>query len=360
MRRRVPVLATAAMLAFALAGCEGPTGPAGPAGTAGAAGPAGPAGPQGPAGPAGQDANQNCTQCHVNDTRLFARELQYKNSVHYTGGDFERSTAPCAACHTHEGFIERIASGAQTAGPIDQPSPPNCRTCHQIHTTYTDADFAFTATAPVDLWYAPGQSVDFGKGNLCAQCHQARPVDPLPAIGGADVAVTSTRYGTHHSPVAEVMGGVGLFDFSGNVAGGPFRHGESDVGCPTCHMAMPFGAQAGGHTMAMTYDYHGSEEDNVAGCMSAGCHSAGSVVDFDKFGDQTEVQSRLDALATLLRAKGIMAAAPSTSSVAGTWPANVAAAFVNWQTINEDKSLGIHNPPYVLGILQASIDAMTP
>jgi len=353
-------LAGAALLAFVLAGCEGPTGPAGPAGADGAVGPAGPAGPQGPAGPAGEDANQNCTQCHTNNTELYARELQYKASFHYTGGDFERSTTSCAPCHTNEGFLERIATGSETtAEDIENPTPPNCRTCHQIHTTYTDADYAFTATDPVDLWLLPGESVDFGKGNLCAQCHQARPIDDgYPVLGGDPITVTGTRYGTHHSPVAETMGGVGLFDFAGNVAGGPFRHGESDVGCPTCHMAQPFGAQAGGHTMAMTYEYHGSEEDNVAGCMTSGCHSAGSVEDFDKFGDQTEVQSRLDALATLLRAKGIMAAAPSTSSVPGTYPADVAAAFINFQTINEDKSLGIHNPPYILGILQGSIDAM--
>ena len=94
----------------------------------------------------------------------------------------------------------------------------------------------------------------------------------------------------------------------------------------------------------------------TGGAGVSGCHS--SVEDFGKFGVQDDVSAKLDELADLLRAKGIMAAAPSVSSVAGTWPADVAAAFVNWQTINEDKSLGIHNPPYVMGILQASIDAM--
>jgi hypothetical protein len=251
--------------------------------------------------------------------------------------------------------MERLATGT-VAADIENPTPPNCRTCHQIHTTYTDADFAFTNTAPVDLIAFPGETVDFGVGNLCASCHQARPIDPLPVLGGADVAVASTRYGTHHSPVATVLGGVGLFDLAGDVDGGPFVHGGSDVGCPTCHMAQPFGAQAGGHTMAMTYEYHGAEVDNVAGCMTSGCHS--SVEDFGKFGVQDDVTAKLDELATLLRAKGIMAAAPSVSSVSGTFPADVAAAFVNWQTIFEDKSLGIHNPPYVLGILQGSIDAM--
>jgi len=256
--------------------------------------------------------------------------------------------------------MERLETGAGLASTdVENPTPPNCRTCHQIHTTYTDADFAFTTTAPVDLLAFPGETVDFGTGNLCASCHQARPIEPMPELGGADVAVTSSRYGTHHSPVATVLGGVGLFDLSGDVDGGPFVHGDvasNAKGCPTCHMAQPFGAQAGGHTFAMTYEYHGSEEDNVAGCMTSGCHS--SVEDFGKFGVQDEVEAKLDEHADLLRAKGIMAAAPSVSSVSGTYPAEVAAAFVNWQTIYEDKSLGIHNPPYVLGILQGSIDAM--
>jgi len=359
MRSRVPVLACAAMVAFVLAGCEGPAGPAGPAGTQGAQGPAGPAGPQGPIGPAGQDANENCTQCHVNDTRLFVKELQYQYSVHYLGGHYERNTTSCAPCHTHEGFIERIATDAQTtAADIPNPSPQNCRTCHQIHTTYTDTDFALTIQSPVTLWLEPDETVDFGKGNLCAQCHHARGLNllggDLPTIGGDPVQVTSTRYGMHHSPVAEIMGGVGLFDFSGNVAGGPFRHGEPDVGCPTCHMATPIdGAQAGGHSLNMEAE---GEDENVNGCLTSGCHS--SVTTFHAFGVHDDVDAKLDELATLLRAKGIMAADPSTRSVVGTWPADVAAAYINWQAITEDKSHGIHNPPYVLGILQASIDAM--
>jgi len=350
MRRRAPVLTGAVVLALVLAGCEGP---AGPTGVAGPEGPAGPAGPQGPTGPAG---NSTCQECHSSDSRIVVRELQYQFSRHFLGGNYDRNGAPCAACHTHEGFIERIASGAQTAGPIDNPSPQDCRTCHQIHTTFTDDDFALTTTAPVSLWYAPGETVDFGEGNLCAQCHQARPVSPLPTLGGADVTVTSSRYGGHHSPVAEVMGGVGLFEFPGsaNIRGGPFVHGQPTVGCPRCHMATPInGAQAGGHSLNMEAD----GDENINGCKSSGCHSV-SVTDFGAFGVQADVQGKLDQLATLLRAKGIMAAAPSVSSVAGTWPADVAAAFINWQMIAEDKRLGFHNPPYVQAVVQNTIEAM--
>ncbi len=351
MRRRLPTAAVAALLAFAVAGCEGPTGPEGPAGPAGAAGPAGPAGPQ---GPAGQDANQTCTQCHTSDTNIFAREVQYQASKHYTGGNFERSTAECAVCHTSEGFVERIATGAETdSADIKNPSPPNCRTCHQIHTTYTDADYAFTTTDPVDLWAEPGTSVDFGTGNLCAQCHQARPEfgDIVPDT--TSYTITSPYWGAHHSPVAEVLGGTGLFEFTGSrtIAGGPSTHGESDVGCPTCHMAQPFGAQAGGHTMNMSYEYHGSTVDNIAGCET--CHS--SVTDFDYAGVQTTVQTRLDSLRVLLDSAGIMS---GTSLVPGTYQGELAAAYINYQAINEDKSMGVHNPKYVQDVLQNTIETV--
>ena len=53
-----------------------------------------------------------------------------------------------------------------------------------------------------------------------------------------------------------------------------------------------------------------------------------------------------------------MAAAPSVSSKSGTFSGDVAAAFVNWQLISEDKSEGIHNPPYVTKILQNTIEKM--
>jgi hypothetical protein len=257
--------------------------------------------------------------------------------------------------------MEVLATGATaTAADIDNPTPPNCRTCHQIHTTYTETDYALTQPSPVALMATPGATVNFGGGNLCASCHQARPVSPMPTIGGADVTVTSSRYGTHHSPVAQIMGGTGLFAFSGSadIEGGFHWHGGPTVGCATCHMATAFGSQAGGHTFNMTYDYHGTEEENVAGCMSAGCHS--SVDSFGKWGVQAEAEWKLDELAGLLRTIGIMAAEPSVSSVPGTWPADVAAAFLNWQTIYEDKSTGLHNPPYVLGVLQNTIEKMTP
>ncbi len=201
--------------------------------------------------------------------------------------------------------------------------------------------------------------MDLGQGNLCGQCHQARPLDPAPVIDGEPVAVTS-RYGFHHGPQAQVVGGTGGFEFTGSVSirGGASSHGSAVTnpgGCTTCHMAEPYGSQAGGHSWSMTYLYHGHEEDLTAGC--AGCHTL--IEDFDLNGFQTAMQAKLDSLGALLRAIGIVAQ-DSDSRVAGTWPANVAAAAVNWQMILEDRSLGIHNPFYVNGLLQNSIEKMEP
>jgi hypothetical protein len=311
---------------------------------------------------------------------LFAKQIQYEQSTHRQGGNFERSETSCAICHTHQGFLERIESNAYaTAEDISDPAPINCRTCHTIHDTYTDADFAFTATTPVTMYnldYVTGNevTVDFGSGagNLCARCHQARKLSPIPVLGGADVTITSSRYGVHHGPQGTVIAGIGGFEFAGTqtIDGGPSTHGDPGANaklCATCHMGEAFGEQAGGHTWKMTYEYHGSEVDNVAGCNSSGCHSGFD--DFTEFGDvPAEVLQLLIDLETLLVNQGVkleMSAdytihGLSPYAVAGTYTADQVAAFANWQLFAEDRSLGLHNPPYVKAVLQNSIEAITP
>ncbi|MCG6987400.1 MAG: collagen-like protein [Gemmatimonadetes bacterium] len=355
MKKRIPLWGGAALLAFVLAACEGPMGPAGPAGDTG---PTGPAGEVGATGPAGANGNSTCSDCHVGDTELFQREVQYEGSVHYTGGNYAYGNrSSCADCHTHQGFLARLANGWGAGTAVDNPAPPNCRTCHHIHDTYTRADYALRAQDPVQLLYPASATVDFGKGNLCASCHMARVPSPTPSIGGPDVTLTSTHYGTHHSPVADILGGKGLFVFSGSqtVNEVPFIHGSSTVGCPLCHMAAGYGNEAGGHTLNMTYAEHGSEVDNTSGCLTSGCHT--SMPDgFNEGHIQSQVQNQLDSIAALLTTAGML---DSTGTlVAGTYSGSLVAAFLNWQTATEDKSLGIHNPPYVTTALQNTMEAL--
>jgi hypothetical protein len=299
---------------------------------------------------------------------LFAKQVQYETSTHRLGGNFERSTADCAGCHTHQGFTERMETGVPEAtADVMDPAPINCRTCHQIHTTYTSADYALTASGAVDFKNESLGSFDFGDqaGNLCAQCHQGREVD-LPVPGGDTYTISSSRYGYHHGPQGQVLSGIGAIEFAGSedITGGPNSHGNPDVNtgsCATCHMAEAFGSQAGGHTWRMTYDYHGHVVDNVAGCNS--CHNG--FEDFTEFGDvPAEITDLLTQLETELVRIGVKVAMSddytpeglNVYAVTGDWPSDVAGAMLNWQMFAEDRSLGLHNPPYARAVLTNSIE----
>ena len=330
------------LLATLMTSCQGSTGETGPAGSAGPAGPAGAVGNPGPPGTA------ECSACHSDTTLITARQVQYANSLHGSGFTFERNEADCAICHTSEGFTERIATGSvEIAGDIENPSPVNCRTCHNIHTTYTQADFALTVDSPVTLELT-GDTIDLGKGNLCTSCHQPRWSYEIPQVGGGDVEITSTRFGPHHGPQSTMLTGIaGYGEFKGSNV-----HASIPDGCTTCHMADAFGKQAGGHTMSMEYEYHGHEVANVAGCKS--CHSG--IEDFDRNGLQTEVQAMLDELKALLVAEGLID--ESDSGITGTFSSEQAGALWNYKTVLEDRSDGVHNPQFAKALLQTGIDAL--
>jgi len=328
------------------AGCtkEGPAGPAGADGT------------NGTDGVDGQDGTTTCVECHSSNQVLFAIENQWGHSTHALGGNYERNGGECAICHTSQGFLGNIdgsydyeADGAM----ISNPNPPNCYTCHKIHDTYTSADLAFTFDGPTVLRNS-GASIDFGKANLCASCHQGRTVDPFPVEGGADIVVTSSRYGVHHGPQANTLAASGLFEpGTGYNANHPHFTGIAD-GCVTCHMADPFGAQAGGHTMNISYDYHGSTEVNLAGCMA--CHTDEDALVENTEELQAEIAALLAELKVKLDAAGITAEG-SDSSIPGTYPVAVAGACLNYKALTEDRSLGVHNPTYIKKVLENTIAA---
>ncbi|MEJ2186032.1 MAG: collagen-like protein [Gemmatimonadota bacterium] len=349
MKRRLPVILGVPLLAIVVA-CEGPAGPRGPAGADGA---------PGAQGPPGTSFLQQCSQCHGGSTEILSRVLEYEHSVHYTGGNFERARdATCAVCHSHEGFVERIAAGTNTipAG-IANPTPPNCRTCHMIHTNYDSTDLRLRATDPVTL-LINDSTVDLGKGgdaNLCTQCHQPRKPDPMPVLGDTTmITIPSTHYDMHHGTQGAVLAGTGAFAFktSVTIVNGPMAHGSDQGGCPVCHMAKAYGVQAGGHTWNMTYTLHGQVEDNTAGCET--CHSI--MNDFDYANVQTHVQTLLDSLQVLLQNKGIL---DSTGTVVtSTFSSDLTAAYLNWTMFEQDGSMGVHNPPYVVSVLTNTIAAV--
>ncbi len=324
-------------MALALAACTGEAGPQGPAG------PAGPAGPQGPAGePAAEIdvANLSCTECHNDTTLITGKEAAWGESLHGSGEAYLRGTsASCAGCHSGGAFSERVAAGlnpAQVEAGDPNPTRQECRTCHQIHVTYSGADWALETTDPVDLYAWEGAvTFDGGEGNLCVQCHQPRR--QIDAAVDGQIEVTSTHWGPHHGPQSAMLLGIGGAGADGTpVDGSPAGHYNQVEGtCVTCHM---------GENANHTY------EPDVAVCQ--GCHSGAE--NFDIGGVQTEVQELLDQVEAALIAKGWLdeEGHPTVTSV----PAGEAAALWNWIYIaHEDKSLGVHNPGYTKQLLEEAL-----
>lgn len=310
---------------------------------------------EGDQGPAGEDAATECTSCHNDDTQIRAISAQWANSIHATGGNFERNSSSCSRCHTSEGFVAYWETGE--AGSPENPSAIACFTCHQPHTNY---NFDLRYSDPV-VFDEGGATYDKSVSNLCANCHQSRVVDPAIPITGT-IDLTSKRWGPHHGPQANLLSGNGPYEFAGESYTTDHAHYISnDDGCTTCHMAAPYGAQAGGHTMSMTYDYHGSERANTAGCETAGCH--GTMDDLNPDGIQDSIVVRIEALRTLLINDGVIdpndpdyALIPYGGSL--TLTVVQAGALYNFQFFREDRSNGIHNPDLAFDALDASIAAM--
>jgi len=348
------LLGTLVVLAMLSISCtkEGPAGPAGSDGT------------NGEDGINGEDGTATCIQCHDDSQVMFAKTLQWEHSIHATGGHQERNGASCAPCHTSQGFLERMAAGAQeTTGDILNPNPVNCYTCHNIHSTYTTDDWGLTYADESTPWHTGGKSVtqDFGSGNLCANCHQSRVAEPWPIVGSSDMyEVTSKRFGTHHGPQSNLLGGYGGYEIAGSLTYTNSPHTTVENACVTCHMADSPGLEFGGHVMNVAYEGELNEE----GCVS--CHPDG--IEDETIAEQEEVHALLEELHVMLMdlaiadSSGYLLGADGVNTASSSNPANLSAnhlgAHYNFKFIEEDRSGGIHNLKYSKALLTNTLEAL--
>jgi formate-dependent nitrite reductase cytochrome c552 subunit len=350
MRSNFSVLFTlfAAMM-LGLMSCEGDQGPLGPVG------------PQGPIGPMGENGAQNCINCHGNSQRITAKLYQWENSVHATGGHSSRNQTSCAICHTSQGFVERVTNGTtETMADIEDPLPINCYTCHKIHTTYTEADWAFTQDKPVTLWVG-GQTLDLGKGNLCISCHQSRVFTPVltnPVSGQAEmVNITTTRYGPHHGPQGVMLPGLNGYEVPGPM---PYENSAHTLvlanptanACIVCHMGTAQGEESGGHTFRVISE---GGDINTDACVA--CHSDANVLEDLVADRQAQIEERLLELELILEARGVYNTSNGQNNK-GTFTGLEAGALFNLKFVEEDKSRGVHNFKYANALLVNSIAAL--
>jgi hypothetical protein len=366
MKKTNVLLSIASMLFFAMlimSSCEGPQGPQGPAG------PAGPQGEQGIQGEQGEPGTATCVECHDDSQLLFAVSTQWELSGHATGGNYVRNHSDCATCHTSQGFLMRLEmNDAQDLGQdIQNPNPINCYTCHSIHDTYTTSDWAFTKSDAVTFWDGGGTK-DFGNANLCASCHQNRPTDLVldpTATADDSVTVTSPYWGPHHGPQGNLLAGTdaGGVEFTGTASYTNSLHSGITNGCVDCHMAdIAYGSYpaAGGHTMNITYTYHGGTEYNVNGCTD--CHGS-TEAEIDALVAATEaleaeIEADLASLSAKLVTRGVLNGGRVVPKKMKTIEAS---AVWNYLMVEEDRSFGTHNPKYIRALLnntEEAIDAL--
>ncbi len=340
LSRYVP-LALMVGLLLALASCSGDTGPAGPEG------PPGPPGPEGPPGPAAEAAvatDLTCTECHESGTLLVSKQAQLEESLHGAGEAFIRGeNTNCAGCHGSEGAETRIEAGLPPHDPsvegIVNVSPYTCRTCHDIHTTYTAADFSLTGDAQPAEMETTGGTFDGGLGNLCANCHQIR--NELPVATGGEIETGSTRFGTHHGVESQMLLGIGGLGVTGSES---FHYAVENT-CVGCHMG-----ESRNHTF----------EPSLDNCQS--CHA--DLDTFDRNGVQTEIEEMLAETKARLSAAGILVdigegeELSENRSVEGTFPEEVANAMWNYMFVLEDQSKGVHNPPFARALLEYALEVL--
>lgn len=341
----------------------------------------GPKGEDGANGLDGSDGTAGCIQCHTSDENMKIKAAEWSVSAHVTGGHmsgYYASRDGCADCHSSQGFQEVVTTGIWDNPAPDKPLPANCYTCHEIHETYTDADWNFRVSDDGIAFLVNDYVSDQSKANTCIQCHQSRIAEPALDINATtDVTITSKRYGPHHGPQGNMAAGVGnsgAYELLGSMSYSNSMHATNeDVNCVSCHLASGAGSggnfELGGHSNNVsTGDWtEGTKSVNVNGCIA--CHA-----DLTSNGDATDFVSSardanlilIDNLRVALYGLGYLDdddyVANNNITISDDNQLTVsqqhAAAIYNFKFVTEDQSTLIHNPMYAKALIQNSIEAL--
>jgi len=303
-------------------------------------------------------SSDNCAVCHDSGVHNVL-PAQWDVSRHanplfagYAGG-----RSGCATCHSGAGFVADIKGESE----VPPATAITCATCHDPHDASNTHQLR---TVSVSL--SNGMEVTTGgSGKLCMNCHKSRR-DGVEYTNDY-LSNLSSHYGPHHGPQADVYLGENFPTF-GATLGKTNHPALLENACASCHMKVTENVDSegnvilsGGHTFSMSTP---TGEDNVAAC--APCHSFESfeAVEFefngtkDLDGDgteeglQVEVDGLLELLHELVPLGDRMAAKDSTITLAE------AQAYYNYDAILEDRSRGIHNPKYAVGLLYATLEGL--
>ena len=314
----------------------------------------------------------DCGQCHDSKPGHI-KNAEWNNSIHArtTRTPSGAGRENCVRCHTapgFEGYTEHLGStNAYATNTVYEAI--TCQACHDPH----DASNPHQLRTSLSYTLSDGTSVtNAGFGGFCMNCHHIRNGPAASNVAnyqqGLPTWAGGSTFGVHDGPQGEMLEGVGAITYGKDIPSAAHRTAITNT-CVECHMQTvatnsPAFLQAGGHTFHMTYtNSSGATLDKVDVCVQ--CH--GPITSFDMVrqdyngdgiieGVQTEVQHLLDQLSTMLpNSSGIVDGLVKAPSTKTNWPTKFLNAAYNWQFVNNDGSKGIHNAPYAVGLLKASI-----
>jgi hypothetical protein len=411
-------------------GARGPGGERGPVGMVGPPGETGEMGVPGEPGlngAGGEDSNMSAGAltvgclgpCHGFEGVV----AQWKGSTHYAtfianlGGEEVASwTGPqaCGNCHALDAIEQRVAGKvafAGAAGPagvadgqlsylvstnskitestyagVSSVAEVHCTTCHDSSASkdpHLTGETFKAGSFPLRVPSGPNDQAMLEKssavglsdgtaagkytsGNACMWCHKSRK-DVTNYVAAANNALTSTHWGPHEGPQADIYTGLGGYHFAGKSYGNS-SHQAFENGCITCHMpGIGSNQGVGDHSFA----------PHVSTCTTAGCHA--NTKSFDVGGGKSVMTAGIQELRVALNAKGWLTrneAAPygelSAADLADTQmkldltmpgvtglTADEAGAVYNYLLLARGSAGGVHNPLYVRELIYDSVLSIT-
>lgn len=331
-----------------------------------------------------------CKNCHGSVTAypVPGSRAGYDISGHKNlGNSYYANSDVCQKCHTNEGFIKYVTSGSIDPGSsITYPSQIGCYTCHTPHET---GDLSLRTELSIVV--SSGKVFDYGKGNLCAHCHQALGsgkdiVQEMPANK------VMPYWGAHHGPQADMITGSGAYPYEGKSYSNSIHSRIVQDGCITCHMELPEGryglsAAIGGHSFNMEGDVHHSPVLNTAGCLT--CHqdikqkviqvngkrkavfTIDANADYDQNGTLETIQEEvIGLLGKMVNPYGtgyLQKLNPPFYDETGNFvfagtdtrrTITEMAALFNYKFVLEDRSYGLHNITYTVQVLYDTIASL--
>jgi len=332
----------------------------------------------------------NCAQCHDNKSSgdyYAIKVTEWNNSLHShtTRTPSGPGRENCVRCHTAPGFrnFDTYAGSSTPYVTNTVYEAITCAACHDPH----DATNPHQLRAANIYTLPEGTTVtNAGFGALCMTCHHSRNGEATQNIAnyqqGLPTWAGGSSFGPHDSTAGDMVEGVNAITYGKVIPSGSHSAVIPNV-CVGCHMqpvapSHPAYTKAGGHTYSMSYNVVNGGVTNSVDLVDVCVKCHGPITEFnfarkDYDGDgiingvQTEVQHLLDNLSRMLpnstyRADGNYVAdglVKTSITVKTNWPTRFLQAAWNWQFVNVEGSRGVHNAPYAVGVLKASIADLT-